>query len=168
MPFRPEKLTVKSQEALQRAQGLAEERAHSQLQPLHLLKALLDESDGVVRPLLNKIGANAAQLTSLVDGELERLPKVTGAAAQVGAAADVMAVLNKAADVADEMKDEFVSTEHVLLALTEVDGPAQRLLKINGVEKRDVLAALQSVRGGQRVTDRSPEDKFQALEKYGH
>ena len=168
MAFRPDKLTVKSQEALQGAQGLAEERSSSQLQPLHLLKSLLDESEGIVRPLLNKIGANARQLAEMVDGELDRLPKVTGAGTQVGAGAEMMAVLNKASDLADEMRDEFISTEHFLLALADVDGPAQRLLKINGIEKSDILTALQSVRGGQRVTDQSPEDKFQALEKYGH
>jgi len=168
MPFRPEKLTVKSQEALQRAQQLAEERGHQQLLPLHLLKALLDETEGVVRPLLGKIGVNLGQLSSQVDGELSRLPKVSGQNIQVGLASELLAVLNKAQDTADQMRDDYVSTEHFLLALTEGDHAAKRLLKINGVEQKDVLDALKAVRGGQRVTDQHPEDKFQALEKYGH
>jgi len=168
MPFRPEKLTIKSQEALQRAQQLAEEKANQQLQPVHLLKALVDEPEGIVRPLLKKIGVDLGQFTGLVEGEVDRLPKVTGEAAQVGPSQTFMAVLNKATDIAEEMKDDFVSTEHLLLGLTEVDDQAQRLLKINGIEKDDVLQALQSVRGGQKVTDQAPEDKYQALEKYAH
>ncbi|GAB4142894.1 MAG: ATP-dependent chaperone ClpB [Planctomycetaceae bacterium] len=168
MAFQPEKLTVKSQEAVQRAQRLAEERNHQQLQPLHLLKSLLDEEQGIVAPLLDKIGANRSQLASMIDGELDRIPKVTGEGIQVGASSEFMKTLDHATEIADRMKDEFVSTEHLLLALAEVDAQPKRLLHLNGIEPQDILTALQTVRGGQNVTDQNPEDKYQALEKYGH
>jgi ATP-dependent Clp protease ATP-binding subunit ClpB len=167
MTFRPDKLTVKAQEALQRAQSLSSEKGHQHLRPLHLLKALLDEEQGTVRALLDKIGANFGQIQEMVDGELDRLPKVSGTGIQVGVGNECMAVLNEAQKTADEMQDQFVSTEHMLLALAKTDDQAQRLLQLNAVEEADILSALQSVRGGQRVTDQSPEDKYQALEKYG-
>lgn len=167
MAFRFEKLTVKAQEAVQNAQRQAEDRGHQQLLPLHLLKALLAEEQGVVRPLLQKVGINLKQLDSMVDGELGRLPKVSGPGMQVGAGPAVMRLLEDAQKLADQMKDEFVSTEHLLLAMTKLDDQVKRLLELNGVEEGDVLAALRTVRGGQRVTDQSPEDKYQALERYG-
>src|SRR5690606_25096406 len=101
------------------------------------------------------------------DGEIDRLPKVTGAGVQVGAGPVLMRVLEEAQTLADQMKDAFVSTEHLLLALCKVDDPAKRILEMNGVDEQDMLAALQAVRGGQSVTDQSPEDKYQALERYG-
>jgi ATP-dependent Clp protease ATP-binding subunit ClpB len=167
MAFRFDKLTVKSQEAVQQAQAEAENRAHQQLLPLHLLKALLTEEQGIVRPLLQKIGVKVAQLDSLVDSELNRLPKVSGGAGQVAASREVLQVFDAASRAADRMKDQFVSTEHLLLGLTSVEDTAKRLLSLNGVEENDILTALQAVRGSQQVTDQSPEDKYQALEKYG-
>jgi len=165
MPFRPDKLTVKAQEAVQNAQHLADERGNPQLVPLHLLKALLDEEGGIVRPLLEKIGVNVAQLRGIVDADIKKLPQQSGG--QVGAGPAMMQVLNRAAETADQMQDQFVSTEHLLLALTKVDDQCQRVLKLNGVTETDVLNALKSVRGSQQVTDQNPEDKYQALEKYG-
>src|SRR3990172_3858060 len=103
MAFRFDKLTVKAQEAVQRAQQIAEDRGHQQLTPLHLLYALLEEEQGIVRPLLQKIGANVGQLSSMVEGELKRLPKVTGAGAQVAAAPATMQVLEKGQKLADQM-----------------------------------------------------------------
>jgi ATP-dependent Clp protease ATP-binding subunit ClpB len=167
MAFRFDKLTVKSQEAVQQAQAEAENRAHQQLLPLHLLKALLAEDQGIVRPLLLKIGVKVPQLESLVDSELNRLPKVSGGSGQVGASREIMQVFDAASRAADRMKDQFVSTEHLLLGLTSVEDAAKRLLSLNGVEENDILTALQAVRGSQQVTDQSPEDKYQALEKYG-
>ena len=167
MAFRFDKLTVKSQEAVQRAQALAEDANHQQIQPLHLLKALLEEEQGVVRPLIQKIGANVGQLAQQVDGELKRLPRVTGAGGQVGLSQTLNKVLETSQDVAKQMKDQFVSTEHILIALTRIDDAAKRLLAINGVEENDVLNALKTVRGGQQVTDQNPEQKYQALEQYG-
>lgn len=167
MTFRPDKLTVKAQEAIQRAQHLAESSSHQYVKPLHVLKSLLDEEQGVVRPLLEKIGANFAQLQNMVDGEIDRIPKVSGTGMQVAVSPEAMKVLNESAATADQMQDQFVSTEHLLLALTKIEDQAQRLLSMNGVEEDDVLTALQTVRGGQSVTDQTPEDKYQALQKYG-
>ena len=167
MAFRPDKLTVKAQEALQSAQQLAESRGNAQLVPLHLLKALLDEQGGIVRPLMEKVGIRVAQLQTIVDADLNKLPRSSGGGGQVGASTAIRQVLDKAADQADAMKDSFVSTEHLLIALTQVDDQAQRVLKLNGVTETDVLTALKSVRGSQTVTDQNPEDKYQALEKYG-
>lgn len=164
MAFRPDKLTVKAQEAVQSAQQLAESQGHPQLLPLHLLKALLDEQQGIVRPLLEKIGIRVPQLRTIVDADLGKLPR--GSSGQVGASQAVMQVLDKAHQQADVMKDAFTSTEHLLLALTQVDDQAQRVLKLNGVTEADILSALKAVRGSQQVTDQNPEEKYQALEKY--
>ena len=165
MAFRPDKLTVKAQEAVQSAQQLAESQGHPQLLPLHLLKALLDEQQGIVRPLLEKIGIRVPQLRTIVDADLGKLPR--GSSGQTGASQAVMQVLDKANQQADVMKDSFTSTEHLLLALTQVDDQAQRVLKLNGVTEADILSALKAVRGSQQVTDQNPEEKYQALEKYG-
>jgi ATP-dependent Clp protease ATP-binding subunit ClpB len=167
MPLRPEKLTTKSQDAVQRAHALAESKGNPQLLPLHLLDALLEEPEGIPRAILQKIGSNAAQLESMVDAELARLPKTTGAAAQVGASREIMQVFDAAEKQADAMRDAFISTEHLLIALTKVEDAAKRLLALNGVEEQDILEALRSVRGGHQVTDQNPEDKYQALARYG-
>ena len=131
MVFRPEKLTLKAQEAVQSAQQFAESQGHPQLMPLHLLKALLDEQQGIVRPLLEKIGIQVSQLRGIIDADLNTLPRASGG--QVGASPAAMQVLEKAQQQADAMKDAFVSTEHLFLALTQVDDQAQRVLKLNGV-----------------------------------
>jgi len=167
MAFRFDKLTVKSQVAVQQAQSEAESLGHQQLLPLHLLKALLTEEQGIVRPLLQKIGAKIPQLESMVTGELNRLPKVSGGAGQVGASREVIKVFDAATQAADQMKDQFVSTEHLLLGLSKIEDAAKRLLALNAIEEKDILNALRAVRGSQQVTDQSPEDKYQALEKYG-
>jgi ATP-dependent Clp protease ATP-binding subunit ClpB len=167
MAPRFDNLTIKAQEALQSAQETAERLGHAQIQPLHLLQALLAETSGVVKPLLEKIGVRLPQLMGLVDSELQRLPKVSGSQGSSGASSLLVKVLDKAQTQAATMKDRFVSTEHLLLGLCEVDDVAQRLLKLNGIEQQDVLKALQDVRGSQQVTDQNPEDKYQALDKYG-
>ncbi|QDT39895.1 ATP-dependent chaperone ClpB [Stratiformator vulcanicus] len=168
MPFQPEKLTVKASEAVQNSQHLAESRGNPQLLPLHLLKALLEEQGGVVAPLLGRIGVNMGQLNSLVDSELDRLPKMSGSGQQPGPGPYFMQVLEGAQSRADEMKDEYVSTEHLLLALaTTEDDTAGRLLNMNGVREQDILAALKDIRGGQSVQSQNPEATYQSLEKYG-
>ena len=166
MAFRFEKLTLKAQEAVQQAQELAAASGHAQLQPLHLLKALLDEREGVVRPLLDKVGAPLAQLTSMVDAELGRAPRTQGGAPPQPAA-ELMRVFDAAQQAADAMHDEYVSTEHLLLALAKTPSAAQQTLKLNAIGEPELLKAMQQVRGSARVTDQSPEGKFQALEKYG-
>jgi ATP-dependent Clp protease ATP-binding subunit ClpB len=168
MPFRPEKMTVKAQESVQSAHALAEEQGHRQIVPLHLLKALLTESGGIPRAILDKIGANVSQLETMIDGELQRLPSSSGSNIDVGASRELMQVLEAAQKIADSMQDQFASTEHLLLALTGVEDAAKRLLSLNGIAESDLLSAMRAVRGGHSVTDQHPEDKYQALEKYGH
>jgi ATP-dependent Clp protease ATP-binding subunit ClpB len=167
MSIRFDKLTVKAQEAVQRAQQLAEDRSHQQLLAVHLLRALLDEQQGVVRPLFQKIGASPDQIAQATEVELKRLPKVSGAGIQVGLGAELSKVFDAAQKQADLMKDQFLSTEHLLIGLIKVDTEAKKLLNLNGVGEHDILEALKSIRGGQTINDQSPEEKYQALEKYG-
>jgi ATP-dependent Clp protease ATP-binding subunit ClpB len=166
MPFRFDKLTVKAQEAVQRAQELAAQRGNPQIDAVHLLAGLLQETDGVVRPVLERIGANRAQLEKVVEGELKQFPQASGGAVPQPATS-LMQVFEGAAQQAETMKDEFVSTEHLLLALAQEDTKARKLLKLNAIGDAEILKALQSVRGSARVGDQNPEAKFQALQKYG-
>ncbi len=166
MTFRFEKFTLKAQEAVERAQRLAQDQGAPEIDVLHLLSALLDETEGIVRPVLDKVGVNRGQLAEMLASELGRLPKVSGGRQpQVGSA--LGAVLEAAQTRAAEMHDDYVSTEHLLLAITAVESPGKRLLELNGLRETDVLDALQTLRGSTRVTDQNPEEKFQALEKYG-
>ena len=165
MAFRFDKLTLKSQEAVQRAQAVAQERGHQRLEPLHLLVALLDPDQAVVRALLSQLGVNPAQIQRAAEQGLDALPKVSGGETTLGP--DLSRVFDAAQAEADRLKDQFVSVEHLLLALTKVKSRAQDVLAAVGVTDQDVLQALQKVRGSQRVTDQNPEDKYQALERYG-
>jgi ATP-dependent Clp protease ATP-binding subunit ClpB len=165
MAFRFEKLTLKSQEALQAAQQVARDRGHQRLEPMHLLAALLSPEQSVIRSLLGQLGVNPAQLSKAAEEGLNALPKVSGAETTLGP--ELSRVLDAAQDEADRMKDQFVSVEHMLLGLAKLKSRAQALLEAVGVHEKDVSQALQKVRGGQRVTDQSPEDKYQALERYG-
>ncbi|MEY3175176.1 MAG: Chaperone protein ClpB [Planctomycetota bacterium] len=167
MAFDPRKLTVKAGEAIQRAQELVEQKQQRFLRPLHLLKSLLDEPDGLMKPLLQKLGVSIPRLQQMVDGEIGRLPQSSSTGEPVGAGPEAMKVLNAAKKLADEMGDEYTSTEHLLVGLSQVEDQAKRLLSLNGVEEKDLLAAIKTIRGGQTVQDQNPEDKFQALEKYG-
>ena len=165
MAFRIEKLTLKSQEAVQGAQQIARERGHQRLEPMHLLAALLDPDQSVIRSLLNQVGVNPGQLLKAVEEGLGVLPKVAGAESTVGP--ELSRTLDAAQDEADAMKDQFVSVEHLLLGVLKIKSKAQTLLEALGVQSKDVQLAMQKVRGGQRVTDQNPDDKYQALEKYG-
>jgi ATP-dependent Clp protease ATP-binding subunit ClpB len=166
MAFRFDKLTIKAQEAVQRAQSLAADRGNPQIDPLHLLAGLLSEEEGIVAPVLDKIGANRQQLDRTVEGELNHFPKSSGGAAPQPAP-NLMQVFEAATREAETMKDEFVSTEHLLLALAKTDSKAKNLLKLNAIGEMEILKALKDVRGSARVEDQNPEGKFQALEKYG-
>ena len=166
MTFRFEKLTIKAQEAVQHAQSLATQNGNPQLDPLHLLAGLVAETDGIVAPILEKAGVLATQLQSAVDAEVEKLPKASGGAAPT-LGTEISRVLAKAQQTAESMSDEFVSTEHLLLALASEKSKAQSLLKSAGVKEKTLVDALKSLRGSARVTDQSPEDKFQALQRYG-
>ncbi|MEC8506388.1 MAG: AAA family ATPase, partial [Planctomycetota bacterium] len=166
MAFRFEKLTHKAQEAVAAAQNLASEKGHPEMTPMHLLITLLDEREGIVRPILEKMGVDCSQLHSITQREMDRLPKMSGGS-QPGVNQDLAKILETAAKRADVMNDEFISTEHLLLALSEVESPARKSLTLVGVRKNDILAAMQEIRGSTRVTDQNPEGKYQALEKYG-
>jgi ATP-dependent Clp protease ATP-binding subunit ClpB len=159
------KFTVRAQEALQAAQQLAESRGHPEVTPLHLLSALLADETGIVRPLLAKTGAGVEQIERIVEGELGRLPQQAGG--QLAMAPPLAQVLSQAQKEADALKDEFVSTEHLLLGLIEVESKAREALALSAVDRDHLLKALQEVRGGQRVSDANPEDKYQALQRYG-
>ncbi|MCC6126314.1 MAG: AAA family ATPase [Pirellulales bacterium] len=166
MAFRFDKLTLKAQEAVGNAQALAAERGNPQLDPLHLLSALLAEKEGIVAPIFERIGVNRTQLDKIVEAELGHFAKVSGGSPPQPNS-EFNQVLEASQREAETMKDEFVSTEHLLLALTKVESKAKRILKLNAITEQEVLQALQPIRGSGRVTDQTPEDKFQALKKYG-
>ena len=167
MPIRWDKLTVKSQEAVQRAGNLASENGNPELLPLHLLAALLEDREGIVSPVLEKVGASPQAVQSELTREIERLPKVSGAGYQATLSNEAAKIIDSAFQQADKMKDEYVSAEHLLLAIAQAAGDAaQRILARNGATYDAVLKALASVRGTQRVTDQNPEAKYQALERY--
>ncbi len=166
MALRPDKLTIKAQEALATAKSLAAERNHAKMDPLHVLAALLGEQDGVVGPILDRMGVNRAQLDQIVDAELGHLSEVTSGDPAQGSK-EIRLLLEAAAKEADAMKDEYISTEHLLLAMTKTDSKAKSVLQLNAITDADVLKVLQDVRGSARVTDDTPEAKFQALERYG-
>jgi len=166
--MRFEKFTLKSQEMIQNAQHLAERFGHQQIEPEHLARALLEQKEGVIPPLLGKIGANQNQIIKELESILERMPSVSGSGTgQAYLSPRAKAVLDRAFAEAEQMKDEYVSLEHILLAvLEEKDGKATRAFASAGVTREAVLKALVEIRGGQRITDQNPEDKYQALERF--
>ncbi|MFH1216105.1 MAG: ATP-dependent chaperone ClpB [Pseudomonadota bacterium] len=163
-----DKFTVKSQEALQAAQNLASQKGHQEMMPEHLLSVLLQQSEGVIAPVLRKIGANPAQLGAEVEKVLEKLPQVSGAGfGQVYASQRMRLLLDQAFKEAAAMHDEYVSQEHLFLCIIgESGGKGAEVLRAGGVSKQSFLKALAEIRGSQRVTDPNPEEKYQALEKY--
>ncbi|MBI2902578.1 MAG: ATP-dependent chaperone ClpB [Candidatus Methylomirabilis oxyfera] len=166
--MRFDKFTFKAQEAIQQAQKLAEEHQHQAIDVEHLLLALVEQPEGVVQPILSKMGASPAQVAQRLKEELRRLPQVSGAPqGQAYITPRLEKVLNAALSEAERLKDEYVSTEHLLLAIADERGGAVgRRLRELGVTKDGIYAALQEIRGGQRVTDQAPEEKYQALERY--
>ncbi len=166
-----DRFTIKAAEAVQAAERRAQSSGHTELDSLHLLASLLakDESgvggEGIVTPILEKAGVSAARVRTMVDSELKRRPRVTGGS--LAMSRDLREVLDVAEKHADRMKDQFVSTEHLLLALIEVKSDAREILSLCGANKDAVLTALKEVRGGAAVTSQNPEDTYQALERYG-
>ncbi|MFT3789274.1 MAG: ATP-dependent chaperone ClpB [Tepidisphaeraceae bacterium] len=161
--MRFDKFTQKSQEAVMAAQSLATERGHAEMRPVHLLAGLINDDQPTIAALLAKLNVNG-KLKRAVDAELEKLPQVSGNA-QIGASRQLMDVFNNAQKQAERLKDEFVSVEHLFLALTQSE--LSSVLQNAGITEANVLAVLKDIRGNQRVTDANPEDKYQALEKYG-
>src|SRR5918999_4221764 len=154
-----DRFTIKSQEALEQAFRPAADRRNSETAPEHLLLALLDQQEGIVSPVLRKVGADPRAVRSGVGGALDRLPTITAGAREPSTSRELLDVLRAAEREAGRLGDEYVSTEHLLLALTgAVDGLPSH---------DDVEAAVKQVRGPHRVTDQSPEEKYQALQRFG-
>lgn len=167
--MRMDKLTIKAQEAVQEAQQQAVTHQNVQIDVEHLLAALLEQTDGIALPILQKLGVNVSLLSQQLSSEIERLPKVAGSAEHGSTISPRLRnVFTIAFSEAERMQDEYVSTEHLLMAiLEEGQSGAARLLKSQGVTKDSLLQALRDVRGGQRIVDPNPEEKYQALERYG-
>ena len=166
MAIKWDRLTVKSQEAVQAASGHAAENGNPEVLPLHLMAALLEDREGVVIPVLEKVGVPVEQLLSGINSAIAKLPKVQGGG-QPGMSAALQKVLEQGFKEAESFKDDYVSTEHLLLALSKTkNDPVQLALAALGGTHEAILKALSAVRGSQRVTDQNPEGKFQALEKY--
>ena len=162
------RFTEKAQQAIMDAQQLAGQYSHGQIEPEHLLLALLRQADGVVPQVINRLGGDAAEMATATEQVLEGKPRVYGATAQVGLSRDLSRVLEEAEKTARQMRDEYVSTEHLLLTLLGPHGAeAARILTAHGISEDAVLRALTSIRGSQRVTSAHPEATYQALEKYG-
>ncbi len=163
-----DKFTIKSQEAVQAAQRLAHERGNSEITPEHLLAVLLEQDGGIVAPVLSKLGAPIDRIRPEVNAALDKLATVSGAAASESrAAGELVRVFDAAEREASALKDDYISTEHMLLALAGSQAEAAAILQRAGATREAILAALQEVRGPHRVTDPSPEDKYQALERFG-
>src|SRR5438552_8041564 len=165
--MRVEKFTQKMQEALQASQEIASGLSQQEVTNEHFLLALLDQAEGVTRPLLEKIGVSADGLRSRLEGDLARRPKVSGAVSDLRLSNDLRRTLDSAENEMSKLKDEYVSAEHYLLALAGENNSAAKALKDLGATRDKIMQGLQQVRGSQRVTDQNPEGKYQTLEKYG-
>ena len=165
--MRLDKLTTKSQEALQQAQALAEKRNHQAIDAEHLLFALIGQKDGVVIALLQKLNIPLGTITERLQKALDRVPQVTGSTGQTFITPRLKKVVESAEQEAEALKDEYVSTEHLLLAMVQDGGEAGKILKETGATRDKILNGLVNIRGAQRITDPNPEEKYQALEKYG-
>ena len=162
------RFTIKAQEALQNAQEIAAKKNHGELKSLHLLAALLEDEQSLVIPVLERSGVDIEKLDDQIEAELDRIPPIVsnGALGQLYLSQELMKVLDQAAKIAAQQKDEFVSCEHLLLALLDVNGTAKSLLEKFGIKREGAFRVLAQLRGSTRVTDETPESKFQVLEKY--
>ena len=159
--------TIKSQEALQEAQSIAEKYQHQQIDAEHLLQALIGQDGGIVAPILQRVGANIPLIKSQLEEALKTVPKVYGSGGDIYLAPRLKKILDKAMEEAQRLRDEFVSTEHILIAIAdEKTSEAYKILAAQGATTGAILKAMASVRGSQRVTDHNPEEKYQALMRY--
>lgn len=161
-----EKFTIKAREALEDALSIAQREGHSFTENVHLLLTLLEQKDGMVLPIIEKIGADSTSLLDQVNAELDKKPRVTGESVRTDFAQDLIRTLQAAENQAKKMKDEYVSTEHLLFAIAQSNTPAGRILETAGVTPNAVLKATTDLRGGQRVNSDDPESTFKSLEKY--
>ncbi|HNX26146.1 MAG TPA: ATP-dependent chaperone ClpB [Phycisphaerae bacterium] len=164
--MRMDKLTVKAQEAFMGAQGRASEAGNPQITPLHLLAEMAEQEGGVVGPLLEKVGISHNRLMTVINAELDRLPKQSSGGG-MGMDSTLNNVMTQAGKEAKALKDDYISVEHFLLAMTQEESNARDVLLTLGATHDEVLKAMQEIRGSQRVTDQNPEEKYQALKKYG-
>ncbi len=166
--MRFDRFTIKAQEALETAQGLATNTQSPELGVEHLMLALIRQTDGIVTPILQKLGVDTAGITSAVEAVVQKAPKVQGTAAEMRIAPALQSVLDTGFKVATALKDEYISTEHLLIACAETkQSEVGKILREAGVTKDKILKALVDIRGTQRVTDQNPEDKYQALTRFG-
>jgi len=164
--MRLDKFTIKAQDAIQESQQFAGSKGHQQVEPLHLLVSLLKQQQGVVVPIMKKLGVNSDEVLAKTDKAVQLLPQVSGVQGQF-ISNELKDILNKATVEAGRLKDEYVSTEHLLISLTDnKQNAAGKILFEAGVNSTDIFAALKDIRGSQRVTDQNPEEKYQALERY--
>lgn len=164
--MRIDKMTVKMQEILQEADALAKEYNHVQIGCEHLGYALLNQKEGVVAPLLDRIGVNRSGLSEDLVKRLKGLPRAYGVQEQTGLTQDALSVINQADQESSKLKDEYISVEHLLIALVKNKGAVAELLGRYGITEKNILQALQTIRGSQRVTDQNPENRYQVLDKY--
>ncbi len=162
-----DKFTIKAQEALSEAQRIASENGNQSIDDFHLLSAMLKQEEGIIIPILKKLEINIDELSDKVNDLIANQPGVSGQAAQLYITPGLNDILNNAFNEAGQLKDEYVSTEHILIALSESDGEAGKILKNSGVTKDRIYQILVNIRGSQRITDQNPEDKYQALKRYG-
>jgi ATP-dependent Clp protease ATP-binding subunit ClpB len=166
--MQPDRFTIKSQEALQAAQHLADERRNPQTTPEHLLAVLLEQDGGIVVPVLRKLGVEPAAVRQTLGPALDALPKLSSASPEpAGGSSELTQIMRAAESEMRELKDEYISTEHLTLAIAAHPGDAGRVMRSVGATREELLKALAEVRGSHRVTDQNPEDKFQALERFG-
>lgn len=163
--MRFDRFTIRGQEAIQAAIGVAERNSNQQVEPEHVLLAMLEQKEGVVRPILGKVGVNVAPVISELQAAIEKLPKVTGGQQYFSSRTNT--IFQDVQKIAEGMEDEYISTEHLLIAIAaEKEGDAGRILRSNGVSSEDVDKVITEMRGGSRITDQNAEENFQALEKY--
>ncbi|MCA9245043.1 MAG: ATP-dependent chaperone ClpB, partial [Phycisphaerales bacterium] len=162
-----DKFTVKAAEAVQHGSQIAQARGNPEYTPLHLLAALIDPKveGGIVTPLLEKAGAKVAQTRQMTESEIGRLPQARGGS--LSASGQLTEVFRAAQNEAERMKDQYVSSEHLLIALTEIRSEAKEILRLSAVTRKDILTALRDIRGNASVTSQNPEGAYQALERYG-
>ncbi len=162
-----DKFTIKAQESLSKAQSLASENGHQSVEDVHLMQAILEDKDSMVYPILKKLGANAKALQNKLNGIMDQQPKVSGGAAQLYLGPNLNEILNKSFKEAESLKDEFVSIEHILISMAQSTGSVGQALQSMGVTKDRIYKILMEIRGNQRIVDQNPEEKYQALARYG-
>ncbi len=162
-----EKFTIKAQEALARSQAIASENGHQTIEDFHLMSALLEQKEGIILPVLKKLEVDIDAFSSRISDMVDKFPKVAGQNIQIYMSGSLNGILNDASNEAQKLKDEYVSTEHILIALSASAGKVGELLKQYGVTRDRIYKILVEIRGNQKITDQNPEDKYQALERFG-